>query len=68
MGGEVLLIIPLSCLWAGGGRVSAHPREPGVDGGRVVDLGHNAWCHSGWQVPFKKNNSCNWKLFSSTVK
>ncbi|MFS7890436.1 hypothetical protein Hanom_Chr00s000075g01618981 [Helianthus anomalus] len=24
MGGEVLLIIPLSCIWAGGGRVSTH--------------------------------------------
>ncbi|MFS7938153.1 hypothetical protein Hanom_Chr05g00436081 [Helianthus anomalus] len=28
MGGEVLLIIQQSCLRAGGGRVSAHLREP----------------------------------------
>ncbi|MFS7951741.1 hypothetical protein Hanom_Chr07g00598681 [Helianthus anomalus] len=28
MGGEVLPIIPLSCLRAGGGRVSTHVREP----------------------------------------
>ncbi|MFS7923601.1 hypothetical protein Hanom_Chr03g00262591 [Helianthus anomalus] len=28
MGGEVLPIIPLSCLWADGGRVSAHLGEP----------------------------------------
>ncbi|MFS7972756.1 hypothetical protein Hanom_Chr09g00848541 [Helianthus anomalus] len=28
MGGEVLPIIPLSCLRAGGGRVSAHLGEP----------------------------------------
>ncbi|MFS7918988.1 hypothetical protein Hanom_Chr03g00207621 [Helianthus anomalus] len=28
MRGEVLPIIPLSCLWAGGGRVSAHLGEP----------------------------------------
>ncbi|MFS7997467.1 hypothetical protein Hanom_Chr12g01142141 [Helianthus anomalus] len=25
---EVLLIIPLSCIWAGGGRLSAHLGEP----------------------------------------
>ncbi|MFS7889357.1 hypothetical protein Hanom_Chr00s000003g01606001 [Helianthus anomalus] len=28
MGGEILPMIPLSCFWAGGGRVSAHLREP----------------------------------------
>ncbi|MFS8006476.1 hypothetical protein Hanom_Chr14g01249581 [Helianthus anomalus] len=28
MRGEVLPIIPLLCVWAGGGRVSAHLREP----------------------------------------
>ncbi|MFS7931737.1 hypothetical protein Hanom_Chr04g00359471 [Helianthus anomalus] len=29
MGGEVLPIIPLSCIRAGGSRVSAHLGEPG---------------------------------------
>ncbi|MFS7922810.1 hypothetical protein Hanom_Chr03g00253361 [Helianthus anomalus] len=57
MGGEVLPIISLSCLRAGGGRVSAHLGEPRVDGGRVVDLGHSARCHGGWHVvPSCSNN------------
>ncbi|MFS7888479.1 hypothetical protein Hanom_Chr00s000001g01595611 [Helianthus anomalus] len=38
MGGEVLLIVPLSCFRSGGGRVSTHLREPrhqGAGGGRA---------------------------------
>ncbi|KAJ0886627.1 hypothetical protein HanRHA438_Chr09g0381641 [Helianthus annuus] len=42
MGGEVLPMISLSCLRAGGGQVSAHLGEPRANGGRVVDLGHGA--------------------------
>ncbi|KAJ0870944.1 hypothetical protein HanRHA438_Chr11g0506481 [Helianthus annuus] len=50
MEGEVLPIIPPSCLRAGGGWVSAHLGEPRAGGSRVVDLGHSAWCHGGWQI------------------
>ncbi|MFS7930216.1 hypothetical protein Hanom_Chr04g00341491 [Helianthus anomalus] len=49
MGGEVLPIISLSCLRAGGGRVSAHLGEP-RGCGRVIDIGHNARCYDGWHV------------------
>ncbi|MFS7951198.1 hypothetical protein Hanom_Chr07g00592111 [Helianthus anomalus] len=45
MGDEVFLIIPLSCLRAGGGRVSVHLGEPRGWRGRVVNLGHSARCH-----------------------
>ncbi|MFS7890170.1 hypothetical protein Hanom_Chr00s000007g01615621 [Helianthus anomalus] len=50
MGGEVLSIIPLSCLRAGGGRVSAHLGESRGCGGRVVNLVHSVWCRDGWHV------------------
>ncbi|MFS7992723.1 hypothetical protein Hanom_Chr12g01085651 [Helianthus anomalus] len=43
MGGEILPIIPLSCLWAGGCRVFAHLESQGAGGGRVVDLSHGGW-------------------------
>ncbi|MFS7904915.1 hypothetical protein Hanom_Chr01g00041641 [Helianthus anomalus] len=39
MKGEVLPIIPLSCIRAGGGRVSVHLGDPGAGDGRVVDIG-----------------------------
>ncbi|MFS8022659.1 hypothetical protein Hanom_Chr16g01442111 [Helianthus anomalus] len=50
MGGEVLPILQLPCLWAGGGRVSTHLGESRAGGGRLVDLGHSAECHGGWHV------------------
>ncbi|MFS7938079.1 hypothetical protein Hanom_Chr05g00435261 [Helianthus anomalus] len=50
MGGEVLSIILLSCIRAGGGRVSAHLGELRGCGGRVVDLDHSARYHGGWHV------------------
>ncbi|MFS7993308.1 hypothetical protein Hanom_Chr12g01092521 [Helianthus anomalus] len=55
MGGEILPIIPLSCLRASGGRVSAHlGKAKGL--ATIVNLGHNARCHGGWHVvPCRSN-------------
>ncbi|MFS7992667.1 hypothetical protein Hanom_Chr12g01085021 [Helianthus anomalus] len=57
MGGEVLPVIPLSCLLAGEGRVSAHLESQGAGGGRVVDLATapvSQWL-TRRSLPFKKN-------------
>ncbi|MFS7918984.1 hypothetical protein Hanom_Chr03g00207561 [Helianthus anomalus] len=53
MGGEVLPIIPLLCLWAGGGLVSSHLGEPWGWRRSSSRPWHNARCHSG-SLPLKK--------------